>query len=695
MGENMAPPNKRRKLLSSAQDVLQQSEVATRPSGPQFFHGVEHIDASPSTRPAAVSPQRVEEVHLEIRNQQIANADDHILMLRRQGTAAISDIISTNSDADVVVAVTAEVDVFGSTTALTSATVTADLPDLPSLLSTSVSTATVSDGSSAAPTSSEASDSSSEPRSSAASPSTTDTPSRTNSQAYGTGPTNSSSRSSSVTEDQSEDDAPSNSVASSTQAGTAPARSSQPPPPSSSSQGTIVDPSPSANSSIPLSTSSASQSSLSSSNRLNLTTSGKPRNYNILHAYHTNSTQASTRTSGSSVFVSDFTIDLASVTSSSADSTSSIDFNALFLGTLSGGDVETFTRSDEEFTTTLSDGQRATVSPSSSRSSSHGSSTRESSGSVTTISDEHSTVRSTIFSTAEPSSTQSSSDDSNGVGIAGAADQGATETSGGIASTSTASSDDNDNDDTTAPPGTIAGGVVGGAAGLALVVLIILLFLRRYKKRAQIGHSALPASSAGVAPEPDAGPSSGGGPGMAERAGLMPFAGAVPAIFRNQSRSQNSGSGADAGERGFQRVSGRKLPSAFSEGMTAPPNPVSSPPPTMPLVSPEGNADRNLSSQSFYRDSTGFYGGDGSTTSPNPFSDTNVPTADDPAEKLTMSPGPQRRPTVHAPRSNVQNPSVATSGTPSWTPSSAAPFGRSETPVSLDGSRNSRFTEEV
>ncbi|KAM0719885.1 hypothetical protein Q7P37_004020 [Cladosporium fusiforme] len=677
MGENMAPPSKRRKLLSSAQDVLQQSEVATRSSGPPFFHGVEHIRTSPSTPPAnSASPQHVEEVHLEIRNQPIGNIADRLSMIRRQGTAAVSDIISTNSDADVVVAVTAEVDVFGSTTALTSATVTAELPDIPSLLSTSATTATVSDGS-AEPTSdgsasSETRNSSAAPNSSndsnsSESPSTTDAPSSTQSETNESSTTRSSSQSSNPSGYRSQNDQTTSSAASSSMAGTAPARSSRP-----DSQGTIVESSTSSNSSVSASTSQSSLSSASSSNRLNLTTS------------------ASTRTSGSSVYISDFTINLATVTSSSADSTSSVDFNALFMGTLSDGDIETFTRSDEEFTTTMADGQTATVSPSS-----EDSGTRDSSASVITISDERSTVRSTILSTAGPSSTQSNSGDNDGVGIAGAADQGPTGTSSGIASTSSAASDDAGDDDDTAPAGTIAGGVVGGAAGLALIVLIILLFLRRYKKRAQVGHSALPANSAGVAPEPDAGPSSGG-PGMAERAGLMPFAGAVPALFRNQSRSQHSGTGTDGSERGFQRVSGRKLPSAFSEGMQSPPHPVSSPPPTMPLVSDDSHAERNLSSQSFYRDSTGFYGGDGSSTSPNPFSDTNAPLArGEAAEQLTMSPGPQRRPTVHAARSNVQNPSVATSGTPSWTPSAAPAFGRSETPVSLDGSRNSRFTEEV
>lgn len=417
------------------------------------------------------------------------------------------------------------------------------------------------------------------------------------------------------------------------------------------------------------------------------------------------SSLASTSTSGSAVFISDFTVNLASVTSStgseSTDSSSSIDLNALFLATQSDGDVETFTRSSESFTTTLSDGQTATISPSSTNEPSSGASSSRASGSVTTVSDDESTVLSTIFSTATASSTQSSSDEPNGVGLAGEVGESATAASDGAASTS-AVADNDDGDDDPAPAGTIAGGVVGGAAGLALLVLIVMLFLRRYKKRAQLGHRALPPNAAGTAAGGDGG-SSAGGPGMAERAGLMPFAGAVPALFRHQNRSQNSE--VETGERGFQRVGGRKLPSAFSEGMTGPPQqPMSpspmSPPPTMPLVSPDDH-ERNLSSHSFYRDSAGFYGGDGTSSpnpSPNPFSDTHVPAtsaSNEPAEQLTMSPGPQRRPTIHTAKSNVVNPSVATSGTPSWTPSSAAAFARSDTPASLDGSRNSRFTEEV
>ena len=152
-----------------------------------------------------------------------------------------------------------------------------------------------------------------------------------------------------------------------------------------------------------------------------------------------------------------------------------------------------------------------------------------------------------------------------------------------------------------------------------------MMFLRWYRRRSQMGHQALPPNSAALSPDMDQGPSHRGQPGMAERAGLMPFAAAVPALFRHQNRSRESDSAEPAtGERGFTRVSGRKLPSAWSEGMTSPPQPTMSPPPTMPLVGGTGDHDRNLSSTSFYRDSTGFYGGHGGDrrpSSPNPFAD--------------------------------------------------------------------------
>jgi hypothetical protein len=757
MDDTMAPPSKRRKLLEPAQDFAQASEAATRLSVAPFFHGVEHIPATQPTPSPCAHPSihHVEEVHLAIHKRSALSAEERLRIIRRQGTAAFSDVISTNSNADVVVAVTAKVDALGSTTALATASVTVDLPDLSSLLSTSTTTAVVSNDSSE-PTSSSALEtpaevsssivpassvetklsndlgpsetaSSSDDSRSFSTPSSTTAPSSRTSSASNSPPeyvvSPASENNDSGTENESQVKTSSESrnssesstgsfVAPSSTVGTAPATTS-----ASSSKLTSIDSSAASNSTVLASTSGNSQSqtsqillpasasgysaqtgSASSFNSLNLTTSGKfAKTTDSVNGQLTDNLIASTSTSGSVILVSDFTASYASSTSSTdaqaTDSSSSIDLNVLFLATQSNGDIETFTRSNEPFTTSLSDGQTAII-PATSTSDS-GSSILSPSASelIITISSGRSTVLSTVFSTASASPTQDSSDESNGVGLAGISGDGATSTSNGITSTS-AASDTNDDDDEVAPAGTIAGGVVGGAAGLVLIALIVLLFLRRYKKRAQLGHLALPANAAGPMTGSSGG-SASGDPGMAERAGLMPFAGVVPALFKHQSRSQNSGS--ESGERGFQRVAGRKLPSAFSEGMIGPPQPPTSPPPTMPLVDTD-SSNRNLSSHSFYRDSAGFYGGDGTSQSPNPFSDSNIPgtaAGNEPEEQLFMSPGPQRRPTIHKAQSNVQNASVATSGTPSWTPSHTAAFARSDTPASLDGSRNSRFTEEV
>jgi len=150
MDDTMAPPSKRRKLLDPAQHVAeQQFDTASKSSMPPFSHGVEHIPATKPTKSlyARPPPQLVEEVHFEIHQRSVPSVEERLRILRRQGTAALADIFSTNSDADVVVAVTAMVDALGSTTALATAAVTVDVPDLPSVLATSTTTNVVSDSS--------------------------------------------------------------------------------------------------------------------------------------------------------------------------------------------------------------------------------------------------------------------------------------------------------------------------------------------------------------------------------------------------------------------------------------------------------------------------------------------------------------------------------------------------------------------
>lgn len=336
---------------------------------------------------------------------------------------------------------------------------------------------------------------------------------------------------------------------------------------------------------------------------------------------------------------------------------------AYFIATLSDGEATTITRLRTAYTTTFEDGEVFTVGG------------YQSSRKITSATATSSTDFSTVSSTALGEGTTAFP--------AGA--YGTPATAAPSSNTSAASNNHGGGGSSTPPAGTIAGGVVGGCAGLAVIVLIAMLFVRWYRRRALLGHQALPPVSAD-SPGAEHPNDLSRGPGMAERAGLMPLAAAVPALFRHRDRSAEP---PNSTERGFTRISGRKLPSAWSEGM-------SSPPPTMPLntaTSGDGTANLTDASASYYRDSQGYYGG-GDGAGPSARSDTASPTS--PAsslgplrtstqEMMTMSPGPQRQPQVHS------------GGPYGFTGVMHSPAGlqRSETPSTLDPSRNSRFTEEM
>jgi hypothetical protein len=362
------------------------------------------------------------------------------------------------------------------------------------------------------------------------------------------------------------------------------------------------------------------------------------------------------------------TIDLGTTSSSTGSSASSTSLAAfVYLATLSDGTVETITQSSSSYATTFADGQVSTISAGSSSSS--GSWRSSSSGATSTT---YSTQSASSSSQAQSTITSTAA---YGGGAAGATTAGSTASS---STSSAASSSSNNNNNP--PAGTIAGGVVGGAAGIALILLVALVALRWWRRRGQLGHQALPANT-GVSPDQDQ-PEVSRGPGMAERAGLAPVIGAVPAVFRHQNRSRDAPSEPEPAERGFTRVSGRKLPSSFSPGMTS-----SSPPPTMPLTDPY----RNLSSTSFYRDSAGFYGGEGAGAE----GAAAGGAAGASHEGMTLSPGPQRRPTVHTGGPYTMSPTVSSPRSPSDTAGTSATFDRSDTPSSLNPDRGSRFSEAV
>lgn len=365
---------------------------------------------------------------------------------------------------------------------------------------------------------------------------------------------------------------------------------------------------------------------------------------------------------------------LTSARQSNGTAAPSTSYPRLYFATLTNGDVVTVTRSDRPYTTTFRDGEVSLI--------------RDLAGQTKpnpTASSNGSPI------TATGASQQGASSGVLPAGASNNAGQGASASAvaAGAGSTDAASSSNGSSNDT-APPGTIAGGVVGGAAGLAVIVLVALVLLKWYKRRSTIGHLALPASSA-TSPTTDD-PSSRH-PGMAERAGLRPLVGAVPAFLRHQNREQEASAG---GERGFSKVSGRKLPSAFSAGMTS--NDVRDRPPGMPLSNP--SPEPNLNNTSFYRDSNGFYGG-GADGSPFELADSPTPPAEGGNEQIMLSPGPQRTPTIRQGGPYLITPSSSHPNTPVYprdagtSPTFRTPPSRGDTISPFADNRSSRFTEEV
>jgi hypothetical protein len=157
------------------------------------------------------------------------------------------------------------------------------------------------------------------------------------------------------------------------------------------------------------------------------------------------------------------------------------------------------------------------------------------------------------------------------------------------------------------------------------------------------------------------------------------FAYAVPAALASLTGYKRSSQKTDTdrtisstagSERGFYRVSGRKLPSVLQTGGDGYGGGIN-----------DINAN-TLSGSSFYRDSQGFYGGPGSPSFPpvgtSTQRDSGVP---------VMRPSPARTPvTEHGPFSSVPPPPTPPIRRPDV-------LGRSH--PSQDGSHTSRFTEEV
>ncbi|KAH8177398.1 hypothetical protein LIA77_02480 [Sarocladium implicatum] len=130
----------------------------------------------------------------------------------------------------------------------------------------------------------------------------------------------------------------------------------------------------------------------------------------------------------------------------------------------------------------------------------------------------------------------------------------------------TAGADDSNNDPLSPREKQIVGGVVGSVAGAAFLLLLVMLALR-YKKRRQ-AHTELDGDDGAVPRAITAGPVGGGsGPGATEMSQRSSMPAAVAAAFANLTGKRRlEPETAPDGERGFYRVSGRKLQPVLQTG---------------------------------------------------------------------------------------------------------------------------------
>ncbi|CBX91715.1 predicted protein [Plenodomus lingam JN3] len=269
------------------------------------------------------------------------------------------------------------------------------------------------------------------------------------------------------------------------------------------------------------------------------------------------------------------------------------------------------------------------------------------------------------FESSETVSDTATSTSAVGVGVGGL-DTPAGPTAPSTTATTTASTD---TESASAPLETpqVVGSVVGSLAGAAFILAIILLLLRRHKRKRQGAlqltgddHPAVHEQSMTQAPTRNS---------AAPIAFLKRFSG----ISRSTAETSLSG-----GERSFQRVSGRKLPSAFSEGMT----------------SEQFSRGGTISGSSFYQDDHGIYGGPGGIAKELGKEIGDAHTTRE-SGKMNIRPSPARTPVIRHPDEDPFADKTYLS--PPQSPNLGSPdrgtLGRSL--HSADGSRSSRFTENV
>ena len=308
----------------------------------------------------------------------------------------------------------------------------------------------------------------------------------------------------------------------------------------------------------------------------------------------------------------------------------------------------------------------------------------------------------------------------------------------GTAATPTSSSRSGSGNDNAPRTPVLVGGIVGGVAGLALVLMLILLYFRRRRNKSSQRRIISPPLAPTVGQ--GSGPQSGSGI-MTQRSSTAPIVGGILGRMRPLS-SQTARTAATTdtapSERGFQKISGRKLPSVLASGgdgygdnTTGPSTGSIGHPSTQrnsgvapgqgpfaglaPGLRPsQPSPSHSLSGSSFYRDSQGFYGGvvpdtEKTESSSSPLSSspatvaplaaaTGTPPRRD--EVANIRPGPARTPVINQPGQAPVRPPQQPSPRARGPPGPIADFprvrdGLGRSHPSQDGSRGSRFREDT
>ena len=230
--------------------------------------------------------------------------------------------------------------------------------------------------------------------------------------------------------------------------------------------------------------------------------------------------------------------------------------------------------------------------------------------------------------------------------------------------------------DSSAPPtSVVVGSVVGSVAGAGLVILVLLVIVKWWKRR-QNGIALGDGDAEGT----ESGLGGASSRGMIERRSLALAVPAALAGFAGYKRSSQKPdptvSPTADGEKGFYRVSGRKIQSVLQSGG-------------------DGYGDNDVGGAPFYKESGGLYGGAGAPPSPGSPSSPQSP-ASPPVgisiqrdvDNPVMRPSPARTPvTQQSPFSSMVPPPL---NVPPRRPDAV---GRSR--PSQDSSHPSRFTELV